>query len=325
MDFSQALELVRKELTAGDVHIDTAMGNGGSRKGRLGRLRRERMAKSAANNTLYVRRNLTNESAEEFTTWAKSQGFTNLTPNKDLHATIVYSKGAKPNLPDSFDNVQAADTEGREVEPLGDKGAVVLRFRSGDLEKRWKEARDLGATWDYPTGYKPHVTITYDGGNVDLSKVTPFMGVLKFGPEIHEPINENWAEDKGYRVAKAQIAKAAPTGKTVWAWASVIEENGKPVIDHQGDVISEAELEKAFDGFMENSRDVGLMHNSVGHGRVTQGLVFTKELQQALGIDLGRCGALVKINVDDPEVQKRVASGELRELSIGGTGKRKKI
>ncbi len=123
----------------------------------------------------------------------------------------------------------------------------------------------------------------------------------------------------------ATVAKAAPTGKTVWAWASVIEEDGKPVIDHQGDMISEAELEKAFDGFMENSRDVGLMHNSVGHGRVTQGLVFTKELQQALGIDLGRVGSLVKIQVDDPEVQKRVASGELRELSIGGTGKRKKI
>lgn len=123
----------------------------------------------------------------------------------------------------------------------------------------------------------------------------------------------------------ATVAKAAPTGKTVWAWASVIEENGKPVVDHQGDVISEAELEKSFDEYMQESRDVGLSHTTMGHGRVTQGLVFTKELQQALGIDLGRVGSLVKIQVDDPKVQKRVASGELRELSIGGSGRRKKI
>lgn len=127
------------------------------------------------------------------------------------------------------------------------------------------------------------------------------------------------------KVIKATIAKAAPTGKTVWAWASVIEENGKPVIDHQGDIMDEAELEKAFDGYMSDSRDVGLMHETMGHGRVTQGLVFTKELQQALGIDLGKVGALVKIAVDDPEAQKRVASGELRELSIGGSGRRKAV
>lgn len=123
----------------------------------------------------------------------------------------------------------------------------------------------------------------------------------------------------------AKIATSEPTGKTVWAWASVIEENGVPVVDHQGDVISEAELEKAFDRYMSESRDVGLMHDTMGHGRVTQGLVFTKELQEALGINLGKCGAIVKISVDDPEVQKRVASGELRELSIGGTGKRKPV
>lgn len=323
IDFNAARSVVKKDLTAGDVHIDTAMGNGSAKKpGRLARWKKERVGKATQSNSLYVRRNLTKSSAKDFIAWAKSQGFTNITPTKDLHVTIVYSKGAKPSIGDSYDSVQFSNVNGRAVEPLGDKGAVVLRFRAPELEQRWKQAIDAGATWDYPSGYKPHVTITYDGGGIDLSTVIPYQGTLAFGPEIHEPINENWAEEKGYRLT---VAKAAPTGKTIWAWSSVIEKDGRPVVDHQGDMISEPELERAFDDFMSNSRLSKVMHDGRETGRVVQGLVFTKELQRALGIDIGKVGALVKIAVTDPEAQRRVASGELRELSIGGSGRRKEI
>lgn len=124
---------------------------------------------------------------------------------------------------------------------------------------------------------------------------------------------------------KATIAKAAPTGKELWAWASTIEVDGKTVIDSQGDIIEPEELEKAADQYITDSRDVGLMHTSTGHGRVVQSMVFTKELQQALGIDLGRVGWLVKMQITDPSLQKRIASGEIRQLSIGGSGRRKEI
>jgi hypothetical protein len=77
---------------------------------------------------------------------------------------------------------------------------VVLKFDSPELAARWQAARDAGASWDYD-GYHPHVTITYDGGGVDLSGVQPFAGDLVFGPEVHAPLNESWAEDKGFRKA----------------------------------------------------------------------------------------------------------------------------
>lgn len=161
---------------------------------------------ASGDNSLYVRRNLTKDCAAAFTDWAKAQGFTNITPADELHATVVYSRGANPELPDHFDSIRAASVDGRKVAPLGDKGAVVLHFCCPELEARWKEACDAGATWDYPGGYQPHVTISYDAGGMDLSKVAPFGGVLEFGPEIHEPVNETWAEDKGLRAGLSMEA-----------------------------------------------------------------------------------------------------------------------
>lgn len=134
-----------------------------------------------------------------------------------------------------------------------------------------------------------------------------------------------WKTERAAKSLTVNVAKSNPTGSELWAWASVAEVDGTPVIDSQGDIIAPDELEKAADDFMTNSRDVGLMHDTTGHGRVVQSMVFTKELQQALGIDLGRVGWLVKMAVDDPAVQKRIASGELRQLSIGGSGRRVKV
>ncbi|MBF0560711.1 MAG: hypothetical protein HQL37_01595 [Alphaproteobacteria bacterium] len=123
----------------------------------------------------------------------------------------------------------------------------------------------------------------------------------------------------------ARVAKASPSGKELWAWASVVEADGLPVVDSQDDVIDVAELEKAADTFMTQSRDVGLMHETTGMGRVVQSLVFTRELQEALGIHLGKVGWLVKLAITDPGMQRRVASGEIRALSIGGRGQRVEI
>lgn len=145
---------------------------------------------------LYVRRNLTLDSAAAILAWAKLQGFTNLVPEHELHATIVYSRAPVWFRPQGG-NV-AASSGGRVVTPLGAKGAIVLHFVCPELEARWKEARQMGASWDHGDTYSPHVTITYDAGEVDLSRVEPFDGDLVFGPEIHEPLNENWAEEKGF-------------------------------------------------------------------------------------------------------------------------------
>jgi hypothetical protein len=117
---------------------------------------------------------------------------------------------------------------------------------------------------------------------------------------------------------KVKVEKLDETQGLVYAWASVIEENGEPVIDLQGDIIEESELEKAAFDFMQEYRDTGEMHAQMGVGTVVGSMVFTKELQKALGIDLKKVGWLVVMKVTDEEVKAKIAQGSYPMLSIGG-------
>lgn len=154
-------------------------------------------ANDAAPRTLYVQRKLLN--AAEFIEWAKGQGFATTTPAEDLHVTIAFSrapvdwmKAGEAWTGDKDGKLTVNPGGARLVEKLGDKGAVVLLFNSSELSWRHEAIRrDAGASWDFPE-YQPHVTITYAGGDIDLSKVEPYRGKLVFGPEIFEEIDEDW-------------------------------------------------------------------------------------------------------------------------------------
>lgn len=155
-------------------------------------------ANDAAPRTLYVHRKLLN--GGEFLKWAKDQGFGETLDKDDLHVTITYSK-----TPVDWMKMGQSWGEGgnhivneggaRIVEPLGDKGAVVLLFASSELSWRHEDMVRNGASDDFPE-YQPHVTITYQGSDIDLDKVEPYRGKLEFGPEIFEELDEDWASKK---------------------------------------------------------------------------------------------------------------------------------
>lgn len=151
------------------------------------------VAADAAPRTLYVSRKLIN--GAEFLAWARGQGFTTTLAADDLHVTIAYSRqpldwmkiGESWAFGDKNGNLTVNPGGARLVEPLGSEGAVVLLFNSSDLAWRHMAIREAGASWDHE-GYQPHVTITYEPGDVDLSKVEPYRGKLVFGPEIFEEV-----------------------------------------------------------------------------------------------------------------------------------------
>lgn len=156
-----------------------------------------RAANDAAPRSLYVHRKLLN--AAEFIAWAKAQGFETTTPADELHVTIAFSRkpldwmkvGSDWHSDDKGELVVPAGGA-RLVEPLGDKGAIVLLFNSPALSWRHEAIKEAGASFDYEE-YQPHVTITYqrpDG--LDLTEVEPFRGALKFGPEIFSEVVEDW-------------------------------------------------------------------------------------------------------------------------------------
>lgn len=142
---------------------------------------------------LYASRPVTN--AADIIAWAAAQGFTSTLPAKDLHVTVAYSR--EPVNGGAVRQTGAAVSVAggkRTVEPLGDEGAVVLKFASDELQARWKQYREAGASWDYDS-YTPHVTLTYDGKGVDLSKVAPYAGPIELGAEKQEALNEDKADD----------------------------------------------------------------------------------------------------------------------------------
>lgn len=152
----------------------------------------------AAPRTLYVQRKLLN--AAEFIAWAKAQGFETTTPAEDLHVTVAFSRRPVDwmKVGETWSNgddgkLTIAPGGARLVEPLGDKGAVVLLFNSSELSWRHEAIkRDADASWDFPS-YQPHVTISYAGGDLDLSKVEPYRGKLVFGPELFSELDEDWS------------------------------------------------------------------------------------------------------------------------------------
>lgn len=150
-------------------------------------------ANDALPRPLYVSRRLLN--VAEFTSWAKAQGFANV--SDELHVTILYSKTPVDwmKMGETWEGekgeITVAPGGARLVEPLGDKGAIVLLFNSSNLSWRHNEMIRNGASSDYPD-YQAHVTITYEGSDVDLDEVEPYRGKLVFGPEIFEEIVDEW-------------------------------------------------------------------------------------------------------------------------------------
>lgn len=148
--------------------------------------------------TLYVYRKLLN--GRDLIDWAKAQGFTAIQPAGDLHVTVAYSR--KPidwmAVPENWfqneDGGLVVKPGGpRVVEALGRDGAVALLFASNELAWRHRDIIEAGASWDFPE-YQPHVTITWAAGDLDLEKVVPFKGELRFGPEIFEEVDPTWKD-----------------------------------------------------------------------------------------------------------------------------------
>jgi hypothetical protein len=150
-------------------------------------------SQDADSKTLYVNRPLTN--AADVIAWAKKAGFKTTLPADDMHVTLAFSRDpvdwSKLDAEKEIATVDAGPS--RALVRLGDKGAIVLRFDSPAMTKRWQQFRDVGASWDFP-GYKPHLTITYDAGDIDLAGIKPYDGLLEFGSEVFAEVDDDWAD-----------------------------------------------------------------------------------------------------------------------------------
>ena len=117
------------------------------------------------------------------------------------------------------------------------------------------------------------------------------------------------------------IAKVDPAQRLVFGWAYVAtDEKGSLIVDHQGDIIPVAELEKAAYAYVEESREAGEMHVRKA-GALVESCLFTKEKCDAMGLPFIGAKWWTGFRVD-PDTFAKVQSGELAELSIGGSAER---
>ena len=121
------------------------------------------------------------------------------------------------------------------------------------------------------------------------------------------------------------IKKYDADKQQIFGWASVCTKIGEHIIDKQGDIIPVEALEPAVYSYILSSRDGGDMHTTRGVSKCIESMMFTKEKQDSLGIDLQQEGWWVGFLVEDPELWKSIRAGSRPEFSIGGAAVSKEI
>ena len=142
--------------------------------------------------TLYVHRELLN--GEDVVKWAKSVGFKTTIDPSEMHVTIAFSKEVVDWSHFSPDTNTIRVSGGERTVKQFEGGATVLVFESNMLKDRWNEFKEGGASWQFPN-YHSHVTISYKAENLDVGKIKPFTGMLRFGPEIFKEVNLEWKSE----------------------------------------------------------------------------------------------------------------------------------
>jgi phage-related protein (TIGR01555 family) len=152
------------------------------------------VAADATPRTLYVRRDVKNGQA--IIEWAKANGFGETLQPSDLHVTIAYSEALVDWMKagEAWDDELVIKAGGPRLIERFDGGAVVLLFTNHVLKYRHEDIREIGASWKWPE-YQPHIAITYDDPDVDVSKIVAYQGEIILGPEIFEDLNPDWKNE----------------------------------------------------------------------------------------------------------------------------------
>jgi len=202
-------------------------------------------------------------------------------------------------------------------------------------EELIRSLRVLGIEPVLNNGYTPHMTLAYIDSEAEGTCVHPEP--IEFTADALWVCTGDLREEykfSGEAIVKehrpteftTKIAKVDMDRQMVFGWVTVAEEAGKSVVDKQGDVISEDEMEKMAYDFVSNCRRVGEMHRRAeGIGKLVESMVFTKEKQKSIGVDLGKSAWWCGFKIEDSEVWKKVKSGDYTAFSIHGKGVRQKL
>ena len=131
-------------------------------------------------------------------------------------------------------------------------------------------------------------------------------------------------------IFKGELSSVDKQHKVAYGWAYVCKKGVSVVEDHSGDTWDIAEVEKTAHDFVLECRVGAERHVVKGGAELVESLVFSKAVQDALGIDIKKDGESVEgwfvgFRITDEELLNKVEKGELSMFSIGGTGIREEM
>jgi hypothetical protein len=126
-------------------------------------------------------------------------------------------------------------------------------------------------------------------------------------------------------IFKGSLDKVDPVSKVAYGWAYIAKKGSEVVIDHSGQDWPIEEVEKTAHAFVTDCRVGGESHMTKGGAELVESIVFTKALQDALGIDIKKDGESVEgwfvgFRITDASLLEKVQKGDLPMFSIGGSG-----
>lgn len=130
---------------------------------------------------------------------------------------------------------------------------------------------------------------------------------------------------------QGEISKMDTDKRQVFGWASIVEMDGKPVVDLQGDIMTVEEIEKAAYDYVLNSRKGGNQHERTADGPrhvsdLVESFLVTPEKKEQMGLpDSVPTGWWVGFQINDDETWDQVKKGKRTEFSIHGSGTRKAV
>jgi len=132
---------------------------------------------------------------------------TSVRPDK-LHTTLLYSRKHLPNYkpagkiqPPMTGNPTGLDVWETQGENSAKTKCLIFQYDCPELVTRHKSLmKEHEATFDYPE-FKPHVTLSYDIGDMDIDKLPNIdeIGPLNLVEEYGEDLDLDWAQNKGVK------------------------------------------------------------------------------------------------------------------------------
>lgn len=143
------------------------------------------------------------DSRKSLIEYAQNAGIPNPLEEEDLHCTIVYSRKFLPEF-DAYGEIDPpvkGVIRKLEIWPHktdeGETKCLVIKFDCPALIRRHERIRnEHGATFDYDE-YTPHITLSYDIGNLnlkDLPDIKQHIEEILIVEEYTEDLDINWTD-----------------------------------------------------------------------------------------------------------------------------------